>query len=152
MLLRQNGPFSSTGSPITFSILPSTSLPTGIWIGSAVLTTSMPRTSPSVVSMAIVRTVFSPTCCATSEQDSGSVVDGRIVRRRAVYISGSSFSSNLTSTTGPITCTTLPFCAFSVTVAIDSPSYFIASTPVTISISSLVMRPVEHGYIYRSES
>ncbi len=35
-------------------------------MASPVSTTSWPRTKPSVMSIAIVRTVFSPKCCATS--------------------------------------------------------------------------------------
>ena len=61
------GPRSSTGSPMTFRMRPSTSLPTGIDdAGRRVFFTAMPRTRPSVESMAMVRTVFSPRCCATS--------------------------------------------------------------------------------------
>ena len=60
------GPASSTGSPMTFMMRPSVSSPTGTVIGLPVSTTSWPRTRPSVESMAMVRTVFSPRCCATS--------------------------------------------------------------------------------------
>ena len=45
---------------------PSISLPTGIMIGLPVSVTSMPRTRPSVESIAMARTVDSPRCCATS--------------------------------------------------------------------------------------
>ena len=51
---------------MTFMMRPSVSSPTGTAIGSPVSLTSWPRTRPSVVSMATVRTVFSPRCCATS--------------------------------------------------------------------------------------
>ncbi len=60
------GPRSSTGSPTTFRMRPSTSLPTGIMMPLPRLVTDMPRMSPSVESMAMVRAVFSPRCCATS--------------------------------------------------------------------------------------
>ena len=60
------GPASSTGSPMTLMMRPSVSSPTGTAIGWPVSVTSWPRTRPSVVSMATVRTEFSPRCCATS--------------------------------------------------------------------------------------
>ena len=60
------GPASSTGSPMTFMMRPSVSSPTGTVIGAPVSVTAWPRTRPSVVSMAMQRTVFSPRCCATS--------------------------------------------------------------------------------------
>ena len=60
------GPRSSTGSPITFMMRPRVFGPTGTRIPSPVFTTVAPRMRPSVVSIAIVRTVFSPRCCATS--------------------------------------------------------------------------------------
>src|SRR5579884_1171269 len=91
-------PASSTGSPTTFMIRPSVPSPTGIAIGVPVSTTSCPRTSPSLVSIATVRTVFSPSCWATSSTS----------RRpwfcvsRALRIGGRS-SSKCTSTTGPMT-------------------------------------------------
>lgn len=48
------------GSPMTFIILPKVSGPTGILIGAPVSRTLWPRTRPSVPSIAIVLTVFSP--------------------------------------------------------------------------------------------
>ena len=60
------GPASSTGSPITFMMRPSVSSPTGTAIGWPVSVTSWPRVSPSVESMATVRTERSPRCWATS--------------------------------------------------------------------------------------
>jgi hypothetical protein len=60
------GPRSSTGSPITFMIRPSVEGPTGTVIGPPLFRTGIPRTSPSVESMATHRTVFSPMCRATS--------------------------------------------------------------------------------------
>ena len=46
----------STGSPTTFRMRPRHSAPTGIEIGAPVFLTSMPRTRPSVESIAIART------------------------------------------------------------------------------------------------
>ena len=60
-------PFSSIDSPTTFIILPNVSGPTGTLIGALVLVTSSPRFNPSVASIAIVRTPFSPRCWATSK-------------------------------------------------------------------------------------
>ncbi len=40
-------------------------------MGAPVSLTDCPRTRPSVASMAIVRTVFSPRCCATSRTTRG---------------------------------------------------------------------------------
>jgi hypothetical protein len=51
---------------MTLMMRPSVCGPTGTRIGAPVSRTSMPRTSPSVLSMAMQRTVFSPRCCATS--------------------------------------------------------------------------------------
>ena len=56
------GPFSSTGSPTTFNILPNVGFPTGTDIGDPTSSTTAPLTSPSELSMAIVLTVFSPRC------------------------------------------------------------------------------------------
>ena len=103
------GPFSSTGSPITLRMRPSTSLPTGTEIGPPVFFTCWPRTRPSVESMAMQRAVFSPRCCATSMvrlSDLSEIPGFETVR--AVKISGSDPAGNSTSTTGPITCVTLP--------------------------------------------
>ena len=52
--------------PTTFKMRPSVALPTGTRMGDSVLVTGVPRARPSVVSMAMQRTVFSPRCCATS--------------------------------------------------------------------------------------
>ena len=45
---------------------PSVSGPTGTLIGAPVSSTSLPRTRPSVLSIAMQRTVRSPSSCATS--------------------------------------------------------------------------------------
>lgn len=54
------GPLSSIGSPITLMILPRVAGPTGIEMGLPVSMQTLPRTRPSVPSIAIVLTVFSP--------------------------------------------------------------------------------------------
>src|SRR5215213_10192461 len=50
---------------MTLMIRPSVAGPTGTEMPAPVSTTSWPRTRPSVVSMAMVRTVRSPRTCAT---------------------------------------------------------------------------------------
>ena len=57
----------SIGSPSRLKIRPSVMSPTGTVIGAPVSTTSVPRESPSVVSMATARTRSSPRCCCTSQ-------------------------------------------------------------------------------------
>ena len=138
------GPRSSTGSPITLRIRPSVSRPTGTVIGPPVSSTSWPRVRPSVPSMAMVRTVVSPSCWATSSTSRlpcTSVVS-------ALRMAGSVFSSsNWTSTTAPITCDTRPTATFSldtVSVIGSAPQGQVggaqmASAPEMISISSLVI-------------
>ena len=103
------GPISSTGSPMTFIILPRASLPTGMVICWPVSTACIPRTSPSVESMAMHLTVFSPKCWATSRTrfPSLSSMEG-LVSLTALNIGGSFPLSNSTSTTGPITWVTFP--------------------------------------------
>src|SRR5499427_9835876 len=97
------GPASSIGSPITFMMRPSVPSPTGTSIGWPVSVTSWPRTRPSVASMAIVRTVDSPRCWATSS-----------TRRLPPFLVSSEFKiagkcpSNCTSTTAPMTWVTRP--------------------------------------------
>src|SRR5215510_12396736 len=82
---------------------PSTSRPTGTVMPAPVSTASWPRTRPSVVSMAMVRTVFSPRCCATSSTRSLPW----FCTCSAFRIAGRS-PSNCTSTTAPNTCVILP--------------------------------------------
>src|SRR6185437_4723532 len=97
------GPASSTGSPITFMMRPSVPVPTGTMIGLPVSLTSWPRTRPSAVSIAMVRTVDSPRCCATSS-----------TRRLPPFWVSRAFRmagrcpSNCTSTTAPMTCVIRP--------------------------------------------
>src|SRR3954469_13891719 len=57
---------SSMTSPRTLKIRPRVASPTGTLIGAPVSSTSMPRASPSVVSMATARTRSLPRCCCTS--------------------------------------------------------------------------------------
>src|SRR5579862_2575180 len=77
---------------------PSVPAPTGTVIGWPVSDTSWPRTRPSLVSMAMVRTVDSPRCWATSS-----------TRRLPWFLVSSAlriagrWSSNCTSTTAPMT-------------------------------------------------
>ena len=60
------GPRSSMGFPKTSMILPSVFSPTGTEIGALVLVTTRPLLRPSVMPMAIVLTIPSPSCCWTS--------------------------------------------------------------------------------------
>jgi hypothetical protein len=76
------GPASSTGSPMTFMMRPSVPGPTGTRIGAPVSVTAWPRTRPSVVSMAMQRTVFSPRCWATSRRNE-AVADVQSSRARS---------------------------------------------------------------------
>ena len=141
------GPLPSIGSPMTFIIRPRVPFPTGTMMGAPVSFTSVPRTRPSVVAMAIVRTTLLPRCCCTSRTrrpPSRSISS-------AWLISGSSPASNATSTTGPmiwVTRPTLPFfdrssfgLAFSATAILYASCYpaASASAPPTISISSFVI-------------
>ena len=54
------------GSPMTFIIRPNVAFPTGTIMGDPVSPTLCPRTNPSVLSIAMVLTLLSPKCCATS--------------------------------------------------------------------------------------
>src|SRR6202158_4826700 len=83
---------------MTLMMRPSSPGPTGTEIGAPVSVTSCPRTRPSEESMATVRTVDSPRCCATSS-----------TRRLPPCVVSSAFRiavrspSNCTSTTAPMT-------------------------------------------------
>ena len=83
---------------------PSVPGPTGTEIGAPVLSASIPRTSPSVESIAMQRTVFSPMCCCTSSTrlPALSLIEG-LVTRSAEKIGGSVPAPNSTSTTLPRT-------------------------------------------------
>src|SRR5919202_3802805 len=97
------GPASSTGSPMTFMMRPSVPSPTGTAMGWPVSLTAWPRVRPSVESMAMARTVFSPRCCATSST--------RRLPRLSVasaFRMAGRWPSNWTSTTGPRTCVMRP--------------------------------------------
>src|SRR6266536_3360702 len=82
---------------------PSVPSPTGTLIGAPLSLTSWPRTRPSEVSIAMVRTVDSPRCCATSS-----------TRRLPLLVVSSAFRiagrwpSNCTSTTAPMTWVIFP--------------------------------------------
>src|SRR3979490_2631705 len=88
---------------MTLMMRPSVSSPTGTLIGCPVSVTSWPRTRPSLVSIATVRTVDSPRCCATSS-----------TRRLPPFVVSSAFKiagsspSNCTSTTAPMTWVIFP--------------------------------------------
>src|SRR5262249_46859595 len=96
-------PASSTGAPMTLMMRPNVPSPTGRAIGSPVSVTSWPRTRPSVASIAMVRTVDSPRCWATSS-----------TRRLLPFLVSSElrmagrWPSNCTSTTAPMTWVTRP--------------------------------------------
>jgi hypothetical protein len=77
-------PDSSTGSPSTLRMRPSAGAPTGTVMGEPRSSTSMPRTTPSVDSMATARTWWRPMCCCTSSVMSSagwSPVAARVTRR-----------------------------------------------------------------------
>lgn len=83
---------------MTFMILPSVSGPTGILIGAPVSMTSCPRTNPSVESIAMVLTLESPRCWATSKTSLFSTpATSSALRMGGIY------PSNWTSTTAPMT-------------------------------------------------
>ena len=64
------GPACPPGLPMTFSTRPSVPRPTGTVIGPPRSMAFMPRTMPSVGSMATQRTRPSPNCCSTSRMTS----------------------------------------------------------------------------------
>src|SRR5688572_20850799 len=103
LLVALIGPASSTGSPVTFMMRPSVPSPMGTAIAWPVSNTSLPRTMPSVESIATVRTVDSPRCWATSRISLLPLLSVS----SAFRISGSG-PSNWTSTTAPITWDTRP--------------------------------------------
>ena len=107
--LALTGPASSTGSPTTFRMRPSTSGPTGIVIGAPVFLTGMPRTRPSVVSIATQRTVLlAEVLRDLDDQVVVAVVDRRVGEQERGVDLGQLGRSNSTSTTGPMTWTTRP--------------------------------------------
>src|ERR1700728_4674388 len=124
------GPASSIGSPVTLMMRPSVPAPTGTMIGLPVSVTSWPRTRPSVVSIAIVRTVDSPRCCATSS-----------TRRLPPFLVSMAFRmagrcpSNCTSTTAPMTCVMRPVWLAGVAIKL-SPSNSLSLYPSVLSCLS----------------
>src|ERR1700723_356720 len=94
---------------MTFMIRPSVAGPTGTMMPAPVSTTGCPRTRPSVVAMAMVRTRFSPRCWATSStrRNGAPVRWSVLVVSRALRIAGR-WPSNSTSTTAPMIWTMRP--------------------------------------------
>ena len=88
-------------------------------IGEPVLSTSWPLTRPSVPSIAIVRTMFSPKCWATSSTNRTECP----WTSSAVKIGGKP-SSNLTSTTAPMTWHTCPIDPAPVNSSVILPLFF----------------------------
>lgn len=85
-------------------------------MGEPVLRTRHPRTTPSVASIAMVRTTPSPKCWATSNTS----LEEWSRTSSAVRIGGKP-SSNLTSTTAPITWQTCPIAPFPVNSSVIFP-------------------------------
>ena len=144
-------PFSSMGCPSTLNIRPSVASPTGASMVRPVDSTSSPRPIPSLGESIMQRTVSPPICCATSIMrtcPSGAT-------DRASLISGRPPPSKATSTTGPVTCTTVPlrFIVFFLTfyarlpsarkrtvrVGIERRGCALPCVPPTISVISCVM-------------
>src|SRR5690606_14981323 len=104
------GPASSIGWPTTFMMRPSVPGPTGAMIDLPVSTTAWPRVRPSVVSMAMVRTMFSPRCWATSRtRVKGSPVFWSTFWVSRAFRMPGRWPSNSTSTTAPMTWAILPW-------------------------------------------
>src|SRR5665213_759751 len=103
---------------MTFMIRPRVFGPTGTLICDPVSRTSWPRVRPSVESIAIVRTVDSPRCCATSRTRRLPPLSVSSADR----ISGRSLSK-LTSTTAPITWLIRPLLLVVLAVAIFLSSF-----------------------------
>ena len=95
----------STARPVTLKSRPSVALPTGTVMAPPVGVTSMSRQRPSPGESRMQRTVLPPTCCATSIVHTAP----SRVTSRASLMYGRFSSGNSTSTTGPRTCTILPF-------------------------------------------
>src|SRR5690606_16247735 len=104
------GPASSIGWPTTFMMRPSVPGPTGAMIDLPVSTTAWPRVRPSVVSMAMVRTMFSPRCWATSRtRVKGSPVFWSTFWVSRAFRMPGRWPVNSTSTTAPMTWAILPW-------------------------------------------
>src|SRR5476651_1823292 len=116
------GPASSIGSPITFMMRPRVAGPTGTRMGVPVSITSWPRVRPSVVSMAMARTAFSPRCCATSNtrRTCRPVLASMFLVSSAFRMAGSWPSGNSTSTTAPMTWLRRPFALLMVSTFLNS--------------------------------
>jgi len=94
---------------------------------------------PSVEVIATARTWLRPMCCCTSAVNRIAGRRPRWIDQHRLWISGRCSGSKSTSSTGPMTCTTLPmFCAgFLRRVAMRYP--FQSFRPATISASSCVI-------------
>ena len=113
---------------------PSSPAPTGTEIGAPVSVTSWPRTRPSLVSMATVRTVDFAEMLGDFEHQAVALVRGlqRVEDRRQMVV-------ECTSTTAPMTWVMCPtVLAIMVPRVLTSVAYS-ASAPEMISISSLVI-------------
>src|SRR6201986_1032893 len=88
---------------MTFKIRPRVAGPTGTRMELPVSVTGAPRTRPSVVSMAMARTVFSPRCCATSNTRRTFLpVRGSVLVVSSAFKIAGRAPSNSTSTTAPM--------------------------------------------------
>ena len=93
-------------SPSTLNRRPRVFSPTGTLIPAPVAVTSIPFCRPSLEASMIQRAMLLPTCWATSMTQRFPPLS----TSRASLINGSSsLLLNSTSTTGPMTCTILPF-------------------------------------------
>src|SRR5258706_149213 len=114
--------------PVGIVMRPSVPTPTGTRIGAPVSLTSWPRTRPSVVSIAMVRTVDSPRCCATSS-----------TRRLPPFLVSMAFRmagrwpSNCTSTTAPMTCVMCPVTLAGVAMKTLSFEFLLSQTTVSLT-------------------
>ena len=105
--VRSNSFMPSITCPVTFIKRPFTWSPTGMVIGAPCEMASIPLLNPSVLSIATVRTVFSPMCCCTSTTrifPFGRVISIASWIRGRTIVCPSCLSSKWISTTGPITC------------------------------------------------
>ena len=97
--------FPSMDSPRTLKMRPRVPCPTGTEIGPPVSRTDMPREMPSVVSMAIARTVLPPSWYAVSRT---SFAPPASSTSSALKTAGT-VPSNSMSTTGPMIVFIVPF-------------------------------------------
>ena len=98
----------SITSPVTLSILPIVTSPTGTLIGLPVAVTTAPRDRPSVELKEIARTVVSDRCCTTSM----TIFSLPRNTSKASLISGNFPLENSMSTTTPTICMIVPVSCF----------------------------------------